>query len=171
MVVGRIQERAAREDAKLRERLDLRDALLDLLHLLRQWQRCAEMTNYLALLLIDEGQTDADSLDAVLADQQETADDVLRMFGWSDASPRSKARARDPHPDRRGDRAAKASASDVLFVYAPELEEGLRRAMLERRGVVASLEDALSDGRQMDGLRRAFCSDPWEGADGPTERY
>jgi hypothetical protein len=122
-VTDTLLDRIDKREENLRERTDVRDALVDLLHVLREWWRCAFMVNYLLEEWIEAGKpADFERLEGGMGLQWNIAESVLGASGYATWVGRFDTSTRSPQ----------ATISDVLFVYAPDLERDFRTAVTTR---------------------------------------
>lgn len=147
-IVDTVITRVEAHKKELAERNDVRDALLDLLHLLREWSTAALATNQALARWVEERGGSATGLALGRAMFQfDVVQDVARRFGKPGTV---------ELPDRRR---AQATLSDLFFAYAPDLEEGFAQ-VAERR--LELLEDAQADlraaGADRSALRRVVAA-------------
>lgn len=128
-MVDTLLTRLDAREARLKERMDVLDALIDLLHVLRAWLDAA-------------AQTDEALSFWLKTPQSPEARELLRIARVGQGVHMEEAHSTfKPEPRSRKDvRPAKASLSDVLYAYAPEFEADFARVLGERKEVLASLE-------------------------------
>jgi hypothetical protein len=136
-IVDTVLTRIDAREAKLKERTDVRDALLDLLHAIRTWARAAARTNELiAQLIVSEQRPPDRTFEINLTEASmrniDAGLDVAALHGTPAlATPgsrplrgkrgRPRSTAASP-PAKAASPRSTAAMSDVLFAYAPELE-------------------------------------------------
>jgi hypothetical protein len=120
------------QDKKALQRTDIRDALMQLLHLLREWHRAAQMTNWILEDWSQKGKpADYEQLDNAMQLQYNAVEHVLYVAGYP-------SQHYDPVRTKRGKKHRKRKKMDdrnlltVLFAYAPELEKDVRRIIDQR---------------------------------------
>jgi hypothetical protein len=128
-MVDTLLTRLDAREAKLKERMDVLDALIDLLHVLRAWLEAA-------------AQTDEALSFWLKTPQSPEARELLRIARVAQGVHMEEAHStfRPPPRSRKDVRPAKASLSDLLYVYAPEFEAEFAKVLGERKKVLASLE-------------------------------
>lgn len=137
-VVERLDAHAKERHERLRERADLRDAVLDLLHLMREWERAAQITTLrLRKLLASESKENRRELRFAIDSQREAARYVFRSLGDRGGLEVVEIELDEITLEPTGRRSSRriqptASISDVLFVYVPEVEQQIRDATSAR---------------------------------------
>jgi hypothetical protein len=154
-MVDTVLTRLEAREQKLKERMDVLDALIDLLHVLRAWADAAAHTDAaLSSWLKTKRSPEAErKLRGAVIAQHHPAQDAQWRF-----RPQRQSR-KDESQSRKDVGPARASLSDVLYVYAPELEAEFAKVLAERNEVLASFE------RERPGFLRR-----WAGALAPSDR-
>jgi len=138
------------EDKKALARTDVQDALLQLLHLLREWQRAAQLTNWLLMDWLDKGKPgNYEQLNNAISLQYHAVEHVLYATGYPslhhDLSGKKK-----PKKKRKGDR----TMLTALFVYAPEIEWLISQIIDQRLDLLTQLREEIETKADPSGLNR-----------------
>ncbi len=129
-------------DKETLRRTDIGDALLQLLHLIREWHRAAQLTNRLLEDWIKRGKpADYKSLDNAYYRQYRAAEHVLYCAGYpSEYSGVGKLKAKK-RPRWWSTKADDRNMLTILFVYVPELEKHFRQVVDRRLDQLTSLRE------------------------------
>jgi hypothetical protein len=150
-MVDTVLTRLETREQKLKERMDVLDALIDLLHVLRAWADAAAHTDAaLSSWLKTKRSPEAEKiLRGAIERQYHPAMDAQWRF-----RPQRQSR-KDESQTRKHVGPARASLSDVLYAYAPEFEAEFAKVLAERNEVLASFE------RKRPGLLRRWFGSPY----------
>lgn len=141
--IGILLERISAKEKKLEQRIDVKDALMDLLHLVRAWERLAERTNQLLLEWISKEKTEdelsyREQLREASMGQGLLAADVASHMGLSE-----DYFAYSNQPSTPSER---STLADLFHVYAPDLESDVRRVLDIRLTQLQILIEGLDQG-------------------------
>jgi hypothetical protein len=128
-MVDTLLTRLDAREAKLKERKDVLDALIDLLHVLRAWSDAAAQTDE-ALAYWLKAPTSPEARKLLMAARVKQGAFVEEAQATFKPLPRT----------RREVRPARANLSDVLYAYLPEFEAEFAKVLDERTKVLVSLE-------------------------------
>ena len=143
--VGSLLAKLERDKQAL-QNTDIRDALFQLLHLIRQWHRCASVTNYALAEWIKIGKlVDFELLDNRMHLQNDAIGMVLYSAGyptehylWEQKSKRQKPKFKKDDVDNRG-------LLTALYIYEPKLEQYFRKVVDERLDGITRLRESMED--------------------------
>jgi hypothetical protein len=149
----------ARED-RLKERLDIRDALLDLLHLVREWARAAKATNevFAAWASGTQPELEADVKGRIGRTDRPVPswDEATLKQGVIAKAVSRKLGAPTVGGEETTEKRPRATASDLIFTYAPELEAFFEETLEERLKLVEGARGSLESPRPGFFLRSAL---------------
>ena len=145
--VGILLQRISDKEKKLEQRIDVKDALMDLLHLVREWERLAERTNQSLLEWISKEKTEDELL--YRQELRETAQmqigsaaGIASFMGLSEDY-FAYQKQTSTHPER-------STLADLFHVYAPDLESDVRKVLDIRLTQLQILIEGLDQGEISD---------------------
>jgi hypothetical protein len=142
--VGVVLQRISDKEKKLKQRTDVKDALMELLHHVRAWERFAERTNQALLEWISKEKTEderlyREALRHATIRQSARAGSVIHSMGLSEDYP--------PIYETQPSGPPKISTiADLFHVYAPDLEVNVRKVLDTRLLQLQILIEGLDQG-------------------------
>jgi hypothetical protein len=145
--VGILLQRISDKEKKLDQRIDVKDALMDLLHLVRGWESLAERTNQLLLEWISKEKTEDEllyrkQLREAASIQAASAADIASHMGLSEDY-FAYQKQTSTLPER-------STLADLFHVYAPDLESDVRKVLDIRLTQLQILIEGLDQGEISD---------------------
>ena len=118
--VGILLQRISDRQRNIEKRIDVKDALMDLLHIVRKWERLAKQTNKALLEWVDNEKTAEEfeyrqRLRELGRLQSLEVQDAVNALDLTEEYPPIYATQYSKHPE-------KATVVDLFHVYAPDLE-------------------------------------------------